>query len=557
MLSIYLAFVLSSSGVNSSGVRSSRRPVSVSEDPSEFICDTSLGDSLCTKTGMGVYATYDNPPTRPTTFYPISHTQWSFTVNSNVKYLGISYQEVPNVSGKFSGVFTAPATGLFIFQLVTSHVINGNVCYFSTTENPSFIEADVSYSGVGTAYSLSCSTRTSSSCANYLVQTDYWYCERQYYLESGQKYPLFAGTRYNWTIPSSDPLWMRLLYRYPSGRTVRIGKEAVVGLSGYAGYVSRSPSPTVSSSPGVSPSPSASRSQSSSRSPTEVYTDDDSYDSNATTVSDSKKKTAILIGGTCAGLVAAAVLVVVTVWFIVKRVRDSEDRRKSSSHEQRISSSGSVMSRTDSTFKYGGDIRRRSSTDSRRGGRASNLVAGTETSVTQGSVTNAVERYMGTGQSGSSKKRHSGSGKKRHSSSGKRSHSGSGKKRRSGSGKRSHSGSGKKRRSSSGKKSHSGSGKKRRSSSGKKSHSGSGKKRRSSSGKGGRPSHRSSGLGSRRGTGQSGSGKKRRSGSGKGGRSSHRSSGLGNRRGGAHKVRPITGQPGPANNALGGRPAKQ
>ena len=494
MLSVYLSFVLSLSRV----------PGSVSEDPSSYLCDTTVDGSTCSSSGAAIYISQGDPPARPSTFWPISHTQWTFTADGILIFLGVSTYDVYNISGKFSGVFIAPSTGLFLFLLEAQHSIIDNVCYFDSYESAAFIDADVAYSGEGENYGMKCSSTTSTSCANYPDSTDYWYCERQFYFVAGNKYPFFAGLRYNWTVPQTSNLWMRLRYQDPSGSISRIAqKQSIVGLTKYTAYES---STSVSdSSESNSSSPSASSvSASSSPTPSVEYTidtDDELDDNSSLVVVGSKKANGVIIGGVCAGAFVIAAIGAVAIWFVLSKVKRRRRRAGSSAVGRRKGSSGSGRRRSGIATKLPDGLKRRSSKgsqpDTRVGDFISNRSGGSYMSHSGGShKSRSVSSYMS--RSGGSHMSHSGGSHKKRSGSSHMSHSGGSHKKRSGSSHRSHSGSGRKKRSGSSHRSHSGSGHKKRSGSSHKSHSGSGRKKRSGS------SHRS----------HSGSGHKKRSGGG-------------------------------------------
>ena len=360
MLSVYLALVLGQSRV----------PVSVYGDPSSYLCDTSIDGSKCSSKGMAIYATYDDPPTRPSTFYIISHTQWCFTASSNSKYLGISSSSVPNISGKFSGVFTAPSTGYYTFQITVRHKITSNVCYFSLSESPAFVEADLEYSGTGEDYGGTCYVVMNTACADPNSQTEYCYCKRLYYLVSGNKYPLFAGARYNYAIPHAANLWLKLLYVNPSGTVARIGKEAIGGLTGYTAYAttsSDSSSSTTTSSDSSSSittsSVSSGSSVSSSTLSPDEYTasmDDELDGDSSSVVVGSKKASGAIIGGSCAGGFVVVVVCAVTVWIFVRRTDkkgessggNTVDQRKDSNESgQRVGSGRTSRSGYDRTSR--------------------------------------------------------------------------------------------------------------------------------------------------------------------------------------------------------------
>ena len=336
MFSVYLSFAFSLWRV----------PGTVIEDPSMYMCDTLIEGTVCEGSGLAVYVTHDNPPTRPSTFYPISHAQWTFAESSNSGYLGVSSSDYPNISGKYSCLFTAPSTGEYTFQIEIEHTINNNVCHFSQEENPGYIEADLSYSGEGEDRGLVCVTRENRNCANKYKLTEYWFCRRGYYLVAGNQYPLFAGVRYNWTVPQSDNLYLRFIYQNPSGKTLRVSSsESIVGMTGYYAYVSSSPSPSISRSPSRSPSPSPSKSPTSS--PSNRYTsgvNGGSGDSSSVTA-DSEKVSTVVISGSCAGVVVIVAICAVALWCVVRK--RGKDKNPSSSGSTGLNKDGKEPDRSD------------------------------------------------------------------------------------------------------------------------------------------------------------------------------------------------------------------
>ena len=140
MLNVYLSFAFSML----------RDPVSETDDPSIYLCDTSIDGDVCNEKCMAIYVTHSDPPTRPSTFYPVANTKWTFTEINNLNYLGVSSSDVPNISGKFSDVFIPSKSGTYEFRADFAHDISGGVCHFGHKYWCSgFIEANLSYSGTG------------------------------------------------------------------------------------------------------------------------------------------------------------------------------------------------------------------------------------------------------------------------------------------------------------------------------------------------------------------------------------------------------------------------
>ena len=357
MLSIYLSLALSLSRV----------PGSETEDTGLYLCDTSVEGDICESTGMAVYVTYSDPPTRPSTFYPISPSQWNFSEANILKYLGVSSSDAPNVSGKFSGVFTPTQTGSYTFQLTVQHYLSVDACISDMSDYDSFIDADLSYSGTGESYSLSCSvssTNTTSLCI------EYNYCRRKYYLVSGRQYPLFAGTRYNYTLPQTDNIWMRLVYTDPSSNTQGITDEAIAGLRGYGAYTG---SDSVSSS-SVSTSSASSGSVSNGASSSDGYTNgvDSGSDGNSSSlVVGSRKISNAVIGGVCSGIFVVIAVSAVIAWIVIMK-KDDKTEPLDGDAFGRHKDSGMLDQRISGIdFRYGSGTRRENGRSSRRDTRPS------------------------------------------------------------------------------------------------------------------------------------------------------------------------------------------
>ena len=336
MFSVYLSFALSLS-------RASKYVV---DDPTYFLCDPTIDSTKCTNAGMCVYISQGS---RPSTFYVISHTQWAFTESSNTKYLGTS-SSVENISGHYSGVFTAPKSAVYTFKLWLYHDVKSGVCYFDVDDCPAYIEIDFDYSGTGTDYSRSCNKVKNTICS---TDTITWYVElvAKFYLMKSRQYPLFAGMRSTHAVPQSTaPPWMKLIYTYgQSSSYARVGKEAVAGLAGYSAYtVSPSRSATRSVSPSISATPYVD-----TPAPTEETSTDSDIDSDdSLVVSDSGRTSTILIGGICVGAVVVAVICALVVWALVRKAKNKKE-----------SSAGDTSSRRrdSSSYRSGRDSKRSSS----------------------------------------------------------------------------------------------------------------------------------------------------------------------------------------------------
>ena len=320
MLSVCLWFVLSLS----------RFTGNMMYDPSICLCDTTIEGSVCTNKGMAIYVSTGE---RPGTFYPVSHTQWAFSESSNSKYLGISTTDTPNISGKYSGVFTAPKTTSYYFYLIVSHAVSNSVCYFDLYECPAFMEIDFSYSDTGSDAGGTCYTTplSGTKCADSTKETSYAQLVRKFYLVSGNQYPLFAGMRHISAIPQSAAPWLKLTYNTLTSSTKnRVGKEAVAGLTGYdscpvsSSTTSSSVSDSSSSDSSVSSDSTGNSSVSTSSSASNKYTtsaDDGSSGNISTVVTSSKKVNSVVIGGVSAGAFVVLAVCAVSIWAFVRRMK--------------------------------------------------------------------------------------------------------------------------------------------------------------------------------------------------------------------------------------------
>ena len=386
-------------------------------DPSIYLCDTLIDGSVCESTGMAIYVSQGDVPARPSTFYPISHTQWAFVESVNSEYLGISISDTPNISAKFSGVFTAPKTATYTFSLVVTHHITDMVCYFDLNECPVFIEADFSYSGTGSDNGGSCYYMTTSECSSKDYYTYHFTMLRKLYLVSGNKYPLFAGMRHIMAVPQTTaPPWLKLTYyTKTSSQSSRVSSEAVAGLTGYSvtsssesSYVDDS-SVTDDTSDDVLDDVTSSASGSRTSAYT-TYTDDDG----STTVSGSKKKSIAIIGGLSSGIIVVASLCAVAGWFILKKVKDGG---KSSDRDSPSHSGVSKHSRPGSRGGSGNTSRPRSGSTSRPGSGSTSREGSVRTSRSisgstsrEGSVRTSRSRSGGTSRTSSGRTSRSRSG---------------------------------------------------------------------------------------------------------------------------------------------------
>lgn len=353
MFSIYLSLAFSLM----------RAPFADAEDPAMYLCETLIDGDVCDSTGMGVYVTYTTTPTRPSTFYPVSPTQWTFSKTNVLNYLGISSSDAPNISGKFSGVFTPTQTGNYNLTIAVDHTITDGVCHFTLGVCPVFLELDFSYSGTGVDNIGMCYTVCDeTSCSDAHKKNSYSYADRMFYLVAGKQYPVFAGILDNYTIPQTDNLWMKITYTDPSGKTQTITDESVVGLSGY--------SATTSSGSTSSGSSSSSSTSSGSTSGNSIVNDGSDGDSSLT-ATDPVKTKVVIIGVACA-VVVVTVIVAVSACIIYRRKNkkdkssgsDEFGRSKDSRDYDQQRSGREVMH--DGSSRYGNDR------SSRRSSRSSN-----------------------------------------------------------------------------------------------------------------------------------------------------------------------------------------
>ena len=432
MLGVYLWSVLGLS----------RAPGSVTDDPSIFICDAALDGNICSGRGMSVYVTYDNPPTRPSTFYTVSSTEWIFSEANNSDYLGVSSSEAPSVSGKFSGVFISQTDGYYGFYLNVKHDVADGVCHFDIGTCKAYIELDLSYTSTGSTYDDRCFTLPNPQCSDYLMKTNSFYIYQSYGLgKAGLRYPLFAGLTYDKTIPQAHNLSLELTYTNPYGDTQMITREAFAGMEGYTEYMCS----TLSSSGSVCSSLLSSSSPSSSSSSSNSSASVDSEDGGSSlTVSGSKKTSATVVGCVSAGVIVV-VIDAIAFWVFIRRMNKDREHSDSDPIDHRKDSEGSGLRRSDRDVEVGGGTLRRFDGSDRLGTRAgddrlgrmgsglSDHVGGSHSSHMSNSRTSRVGSSLSNPVEGghSSHKR---SVSKRRSGSGHSGHRRSVSKRRSGSG---------------------------------------------------------------------------------------------------------------------------
>lgn len=347
MFGVYLAFVF--------GFKAT--PYSTLSDSSLFLCDLSIEGSVCDSSGASSYVTTDNPPTRPSTFYPISNTAWTFSTSNNNNYLGIDSSDSTEVSPKFSGVFYPTKTGLHNFLLYVAHTISSKTCYFSLDEVVAVLEMDLSYSDSGTDYGVSCRSQVASKCSD-STKSYYYYCTRQLYLVSGNAYPFFAGMRYNWTVPQSVNPYLRVTYRVQSGSEKLISSESVAGLDGY--YPSATPTASVSAMPTFTPTMTPNSDDTGDE---DVLTDVEEEDSSSTASTTKKKQIYYLVGGGV-GIVVVAIIGAVIIWLLVASNKKNNDSsgKESSKGKGSSKSNGSGHRGSDKDSKHSKDHKSRSST---------------------------------------------------------------------------------------------------------------------------------------------------------------------------------------------------
>ena len=416
MLCLYFASVLGLS-------RASRYSPS---DPSFFLCDHSIDGNLCDTAGMAVYVTTDNPPTRPSTFYPIDKTQWTFSTSSCLGYFGIDPDDYPNVSGKFSGVFVPAYGGLYYFTLEITHSYSSGNCLLRLDSIPAIIEMDLDYSGSGQDLGMSCVPATSTSCSDSGTYTDYYRCLRQYNLNAGAKYPLFAGYRYDWALPTANGPQMKLTYQetvslFPGYVT---NNQAFLGLKGYTALTAG-----VTATATAAPTDSYNTSDtdgddSTSSSITATDSVSDYADSNGSSVaSGSNKSSGGVIAGSCVGVFVIAALTAVALWVVFRRLKkgkkaggvirsgssssgNQKGSSRASSRPSKRSSGSSSRHRKKGSGSSSGHRKKGSGSSSRHRKKGSGSSSGRRK---KGSGSSSGRRKKGSGSSSRHRKKGSGS----------------------------------------------------------------------------------------------------------------------------------------------------
>ena len=405
MLCLYFASVLGLS-------RASRYSPS---DPSFFLCDHSIDGNLCDTAGMAVYVTTDNPPTRPSTFYPIDKTQWTFSTSSCLGYFGIDPDDYPNVSGKFSGVFVPAYGGLYYFTLEITHSYSSGNCLLRLDSIPAIIEMDLDYSGSGQDLGMSCVPATSTSCSDSGTYTDYYRCLRQYNLNAGAKYPLFAGYRYDWALPTANGPQMKLTYQetvslFPGYVT---NNQAFLGLKGYTALTAG-----VTATATAAPTDSYNTSDtdgddSTSSSITATDSVSDYADSNGSSVaSGSNKSSGGVIAGSCVGVFVIAALTAVALWVVFRRLKTGKKAggviRSGSSSSGNQKGSSRASSRP-SKRSSGSSSRHRKKGSGSSSGRRKKGSGSSSRHRKKGSGSSSGHRKKGSGSSSRHRKKGSGS----------------------------------------------------------------------------------------------------------------------------------------------------
>lgn len=306
---------------------SSRESMALSEDPSLFLCDHTYDGDVCDTRGMALYVSAGNPPPRPKVFYPVSHTQWTFKESFISGTLGVTSEDQANVSGKFSGVFIPILTGLYKFQLRSYHTIRNRVCRWNAGSFPTAIEIDLAVASGGSSGGQACETIFNDLyCKNWNLYANEFNCYREYNLIAYEKYPLFAGLRYNLGVPYNNNLWLKLTYTDPNGKSYRVtSTDGYVGLKGY------SVTPTASASPDRSPSPSptvgitistdvtVSGATSGNNTAGDVGTGVASDSDDSMSRSGTAKVNAAVVGGVCSVIVVIIIVADVAVFFFLRK----------------------------------------------------------------------------------------------------------------------------------------------------------------------------------------------------------------------------------------------
>lgn len=388
-------------------VRSPRAP---SDDPSLFLCNSSVHGDLCSSKGLALYVAAGLSPSYPEVMYQVTHSEWSFTQDFVENTLKVTYNDQPNVSGKFSCVFTPAESGVYYFELILTHDYHDLYqCDWLIGKPPGVIEMELTDDDV--ERELTCVASANLSCKNPGYFTNYMNCTRRYVLTGGYAYPFYAGVAYNAGVDHAAKLKMKLTYKDPTGVTNYITEDdATVGVI--------TPSPSPSSSLSRSPSKSPSYSPSKSVSAT----------GNGASSVGSSTKSAVsgsAIGGVCAGLIFIMIVFAAAVWTFYKRITKA---RAAQSSGRSGSSSGSRKGGTSRREGSGSSSRRSkgSSSSSRRSkgsGTSSRRRKGSPASSRRAGGSEVPKSGHRSKSSGTSSRRKSGNGSDRGKGSGRTSRS--------------------------------------------------------------------------------------------------------------------------------------
>ena len=149
---------------------------------------------------------------------------------------------------------------------------------------------------------------------------------------AGNQYPLFAGIHYNYAIPQTDNLWLKLTYTDPSGNSQLVTNEAVAGLSGYSAYESSS---SVSSG-------------------SDANVDSGVGVNSSLTLKGSNKANYDLIEGVFGGIIAVIVIVAIVLWFVVAKMNKRAEPSRGGSIDRRKDSNESNLRRGGMDVEVGG-----------------------------------------------------------------------------------------------------------------------------------------------------------------------------------------------------------
>ena len=110
---------------------------------------------------------------------------------------------------------------------------------------------------------------------------------------ANEEYPLFVGLRYNWTVPQTQNLLIKLTYTNPGGNIQMVTDDAFVGLSGDTDYSSSSENSDSDSEDGVN---------------------------NSLSLIGSNKTNYDAVMGVFAGIIVVIVIVAIALWVVVKKM---------------------------------------------------------------------------------------------------------------------------------------------------------------------------------------------------------------------------------------------